>query len=297
MAYINNTKFKEIFKASKEGNEKAKEILQAIRKNGSQGDLDRLLEEFYKIPVAEEEQPMTEDVAEQEIPAEVVEDEGDVKGDVKTEVETTNEEPMEEATNEVKEQAEDISSILDKEFDGLVDENNLDEISFADYLGNKKRDGIRSKKNADYFKAYAPEAREAYMNNKIDSYKNKFNTRLKDIDRHYKDVDNAINTYSGNINTLLDDDVELDMGKVNDAYNDLTENEPIMHGFGRVWDEDDTNEVVNALKELISKYGKKNVISALNTLKNDNSNYRDYLTNQIDTEISRYSKNIEGLLK
>lgn len=294
MAYINNTKFKEIFKASKEGNEKAKEILQAIRKNGSQGDLDRLLEEFYNIPVVEKEEPIVEekkDIVEQDIPAEIIEDEGDVKGDVKTEVETKEE------SNETKEPAEDISSILDKEFDGLIDENNLDEISFADYLGNKKRDGIRSKKNADYFKAYDPEARETYMNNKIDSYKNKFNTRLKDIDRHYKDVDNAINTYSGNINTLLDDDVELDMAKVNDAYNDLTENEPIMHGFGRVWDEDDTNEVVNALKELISKYGKKNVISALNTLKNDNSNYRDYLTNQIDTEISRYSKNIEGLLK
>lgn len=294
MAYINNTKFKEIFKASKEGNEKAKEILQAIRKNGSQGDLDRLLEEFYKIPVVEKEEPIVEekkDIVEQDIPAEIIEDEGDVKGDVKTEIET-KEEP-----NETKEPAEDISSILDKEFDGLIDENNLDEISFTDYLGNKKRDGIRGKKNADYFKAYDPEARETYMNNKIDSYKNKFNTRLKDIDRHYKDVDNAINTYSGNINTLLDDDVELDMAKVNDAYNDLTENEPIMHGFGRVWDEDDTNEVVNALKELISKYGKKNVISALNTLKNDNSNYRDYLTNQIDTEISRYSKNIEGLLK
>lgn len=294
MAYINNTKFKEIFKASKEGNEKAKEILQAIRKNGSQGDLDRLLEEFYNIPVVEKEEPIVEekkDIVEQDIPAEIIEDEGDVKGDVKTEVET-KEEP-----NETKEPAEDISSILDKEFDGLIDENNLDEISFADYLGNKKKDGIRSKKNADYFKAYDPEARETYMNNKIDSYKNKFNTRLKDIDRHYKDVDNAINTYSGNINTLLDDDVELDMAKVNDAYNDLTENEPIMHGFGRVWDEDDTNEVVNALKELISKYGKKNVISVLNTLKNDNSNYRDYLTNQIDTEISRYSKNIEGLLK
>lgn len=294
MAYINNTKFKEIFKASKEGNEKAKEILQAIRKNGSQGDLDRLLEEFYNIPVVEKEEPIVEekkDIVEQDIPAEIIEDEDDVKGDVKTEVET-KEEP-----NETKEPAEDISSILDKEFDGLIDENNLDEISFADYLGNKKRDGIRGKKNADYFKAYDPEARETYMNNKIDSYKNKFNTRLKDIDRHYKDVDNAINTYSGNINTLLDDDVELDMSKVNDAYNDLTENEPIMHGFGRVWDEDDTNEVVNALKELISKYGKKNVISALNTLKNDNSNYRDYLTNQIDTEISRYSKNIEGLLK
>jgi hypothetical protein len=55
--------------------------------------------------------------------------------------------------------------------------------------------------------------------------------------------------------------------------------------------------MMEKLKGLIANYGKQNVMAALNTLNSDNNNYRDFLNNQIDTEISRYSKSLEGLLK
>lgn len=278
MAFLNNTKYKEIREAAKNGNEKALKILQAIRKNALQSDLDGLVDDYYKIDSAPIETPpqVEEEIIEEQPP--VVE-------------ETIVEEESPAPAPEIDDEA------LAKDFDGLIDDDEIDDISFADFLSNKKKDGIRSRKNADYFKAYSPEVRQAYMDNSINSYKNKFDNKLKDIDRNYRDMDNAITGYAKDIDLMLDDDIELNMDEAGKAYNDLVEDEGTMHGFSRSWDEADKISVEETLKGLIAKYGKKNVIAALNTLRNDNNGYRDYLNNRIDTSISGYSKKLENLLK
>jgi len=282
MAFLNNTKYKEIREAAKGGNEKALKILQAIRKNALQSDLDGLVDDYYKIDSTPIETPP-------QIEEEVIEEQPPVVEETITEEIPSEPEPT--SVQEIDDEA------LSKDFDGLIDDDELDDISFADFLSNKKKDGIRSRKNADYFKAYSPEVRQAYMDNSINSYKSKFNNKLKDIDRNYRDMDNAITGYAKDIDLMLDDDIELNMDEASKAYNDLVDDEGTMHGFSRSWDEEDRLSVEEALKGLIAKYGKKNVIAALNTLRNDNNGYRDYLNNRIDTSISGYSKKLENLLK
>ena len=96
---------------------------------------------------------------------------------------------------------------------------------------------------------------------------------------------------------MLDDDQSLDLSKADNAYRDLTENSSVMSSFGRHWDENDNNVVMEQLTQLIQQYGKQNVLAALNTLTSDTESYKNYLNNQIDSEITRYSKSIENLLK
>lgn len=283
MPFVNNRKLLEIREQAKNGNEKALMILQALRKKSAQEDLDRLVNDYYNV----------EDVVEQE--PELIESEGKAEIEQSLPPEELNPEVLNDA-NEVVE-VPDLTSILDKEMDGLLDENEIDDTPFSLYLSNKKRDALRSRKNTDYFKAYDPSGMENYLNAKIENYKGKFNNRLRDIDRRYNDMNTAITNYAKTISEMLDDGVELEVEKANSAYNDLTENENIMGSFGRHWDENDNNNVIENLKELISMYGKNNVIAALNTLNSDNNNYRDYLNNQVDTEIGRYSRSIEKLLK
>lgn len=283
MPFVNNRKLLEIREQAKNGNEKALMILQALRKKSAQEDLDRLVNDYYNV----------EEVVEQE--PDLIESEGKAEIEQSLPPEELNPEVLNDA-NEVVE-VPDLTSILDKEMDGLLDENEIDDTPFSLYLSNKKRDALRSRKNTDYFKAYDPSGMENYLNAKIENYKGKFNNRLRDIDRRYNDMNTAITNYAKTISEMLDDGVELEVEKANSAYNDLTENENIMGSFGRHWDENDNNNVIENLKELISMYGKNNVIAALNTLNSDNNNYRDYLNNQVDTEIGRYSRSIEKLLK
>ena len=60
MPFINNSKFKTINEAGRNGNEIAKKILQALRKGEKQEDIDNLVLEFYGInenkPVENEEE-------------------------------------------------------------------------------------------------------------------------------------------------------------------------------------------------------------------------------------------------
>ena len=278
MPFINNKKLLEIRESAKGGNEKALMILQAMRKMSPQEDLDRLVDDYYKV-----------DTVEPVIPQEPVEQESF----------NIPEELTPELMNETAEPGNvvDLTSTLDAEMDGLLDENELDDLSFGDFLGNKKRDGLRGRKNADYFKAYDPEGRANYMHNKIDAYKGKFDGRLRDIERRYNDMSKSIAGYTQGVNDMLDDNAELDMLSVNNAYDELTGNENAMRSFGRHWDENDNMSVMMELKALIEKYGKKNVMAVLNTLQSDNENYKKYLNNQVDTEIGRYSKSVENLLK
>ena len=278
MPFINNKKLVEIRESAKGGNEKALMILQAMRKMSPQEDLDRLVDDYYKV-----------DTVEPVIPQEPVEQESF----------NIPEELTPELMNETAEPGNvvDLTSTLDTEMDGLLDENELDDLSFGDFLSNKKRDGLRGRKNADYFKAYDPEGRANYMHNKIDAYKGKFDGRLRDIERRYNDMSKSIAGYTQGVNDMLDDNAELDMLSVNNAYDELTGNENAMRSFGRHWDENDNMSVMMELKALIEKYGKKNVMAVLNTLQSDNENYKKYLNNQVDTEIGRYSKSVENLLK
>ena len=278
MPFINNKKLLEIRESAKGGNEKALMILQAMRKMSPQEDLDRLVDDYYKV-----------DTVEPVIPQETVEQESF----------NIPEELTPELMNETAEPGNvvDLTSTLDTEMDGLLDENELDDLSFGDFLSNKKRDGLRGRKNADYFKAYDPEGRANYMHNKIDTYKGKFDGRLRDIERRYNDMSKSIAGYTQGVNDMLDDNAELDMLSVNNAYDELTGNENAMRSFGRHWDENDNMSVMMELKTLIEKYGKKNVMAVLNTLQSDNENYKKYLNNQVDTEIGRYSKSVENLLK
>lgn len=275
MAFIQNNKFREIRESAKAGNEKAMKIIQGLRNGVSQDDINNLVSDYYSLETPNE---VKEEIAtEQILPEEIV-------------PEPQIEQPQ---PNEVV----DWSSFLDEEMNDLLDENEIDNLSFNDFLKNKNRDMLRSRKNADYFKAYDFDGRQNYMNSKIDTYKNKFNNQFKNIDRNYRDMDKSINKYIENTNLELDDGKELDMPTVDTAYNVMTTNEDLMSGFGRSWDDADNQEVFAILREYIQTYGKNNVLAVLNTLKSDNANYRDFRTNQIDSEIGRYSKSIENLLK
>ena len=47
--FIPQNKFVEIRNAAKEGNKKAEMVLQAMRKSAPQEDIDRLVEDYYKV--------------------------------------------------------------------------------------------------------------------------------------------------------------------------------------------------------------------------------------------------------
>ena len=277
MAFLNNNKYRDIRDASKNGNEKAQIILQQLRGGAAQADLDRLVEEFYGAPV---------------IPQTIEETSTD--NDFGTQI--AESEPIVEPGNaDVLDF--DLEAILDGEMEGLIDENELEDLAFGDFLKNKARDGLRARKGSAYFKAYDPIGRGSYMAGKINGYKQKFDGRLKDIDRRFNDTNKALGLYLQHANETLDDNVELDMSQASKAYDDFTTDEGTMSSFGRHWDENDNGVVVAKIKELIATYGKQNVIAALNTLNSDNESYRSYMNNQVDSEVSRYSKSIENLLK
>lgn len=322
MAFLANNKFKEILNASRNGNEKAKMVIQAMRKGQSQDDVNRLADDYYDIsgesvtlPVETPSEPVTEpqnDIPEEEevVSTDDTEQVTDTDKDLfeptrelLDEPEIAPEEVVEteevadiEAEGETPE-AVDLTDVLNAETDGLFDEDEYTGISFYDFLKNKKSDANRALKNADYFKAFDVDGRGRYADGLVDAYRKKFDGNLRDIERGYDDNDRAIATYLQSTNDMLDDGVEFGMESATSAYNDLIDNESAMGAFGRYWDDNDSNEVITALRDLVKKYGKANVISALNVIKGDNEAHRDYLNNAIDTNISKYTKGVYGLLK
>lgn len=296
MAFINNKKFAEIRTAAKDGNEKALMILQAMRKLQPQADIDRLVEDYYAIPEEPQIQPVQGEnynVAEEQ-PKEEVLTVSDALDDVLSEDLSVNE------TADIPDLDGDVQSYslddITKDMDGLIDEDEIDDMSFADFLSDKKKNLKRAKKNADYFKMYNDDSRKQYSLNAVDKYKAKFGDLERDIDRRNKDTATALGRYEQSVAESLDDDIELNADNADKAYSDLTDDSGAMHAFGRYWDEDDKANVIEALKVLIGKYGKKNVLAAINTLKSDNENYKSYMHNRIDTEVGKYSKNLENLL-
>lgn len=282
MAYLKNNKFLEIREAAKNNNEKAAQIIQGLRKNFPQEEIDRMVDEYYAIPTQNDIELVEPEIAPAEeatpAPTPVVEEETIA--------------PVEEIPA-----IPDLTETLDGELEGIISETEVEDISFKDFLGNKRSDSLKARKNADYFKAFDQGGREKYLTDKTESYRGKFANRLGDIDRHYNDTNKALSLYSTNVNEMLDDDIELDTNVAAQAYDDFTDNETAMHSFGRHWDENDNNNVTTALAELVAKYGKKNVQAALNVLMGDNEGYKSYRSNQIDSEIGRYQKSLENLLK
>lgn len=286
MAFLKNNQLREIRTAANDGNEKAKMVLQAFRK-GNQEDVDRLVGDYYSIP----QQNMND------VPVQTELQENPMENTPET-VETPIQAGMEEVNvAESIPEIEDLTDVLDKETDGLFDENEIDSIDFSKYLSNKRRDGIRAKKNSEYFSAFNPESRANYVAKKKDDYKAKFGDSLHDIDRQFQDYDKSIDRYAQGVNDLLDDEQEVDISITGNAYDDIMDNNGIMHSFGRHWDDEDTNHVIEDLKGLVAQYGKKNVLAALNILKTDNANFRDYKLGQINEEVERYNKSLDKILK
>ena len=252
--------------------------MQALEKNDAQDVIDGLIEDYYRVPAVEpvqEEVQGTEPVLEEE---------------------SVQEEMVPEQSSQVV-PTMDISADLDREMEGLLDENEIPDYSFSDFLKDKQRDNLRATKNNAFFGAFDMNGRQDYLNKKIDEYTKKFDGNRKDIARLQNDMNKAIDGYTQNVSTLLDDDVELDMNATNEAYKNLTGNQEAMKSFSRFWDEDDNNNMMNTLRALVLQYGKKNVLAVLNQLKTDSDNYSKYRNSQIDTETGRYSKSIKDLLQ
>lgn len=255
-----------------------------MRKMQPQADIDRLVEDYYAIPApAVEETPETPAVADNlslddasVVDSVISSDIADSDGDVTT----------------ITYNLDDIT----KDMDGLIDEDEVEDMSFSDFLADKKRNMMRARKNADYFKMYDNDSRSKYATDAVAKYKAKFGDLERDIDRRNKDTMTALGMYEQSVGDELDDEVELSADNADKAYSDLIDNSGAMHSFGRYWDEEDKANVITELKALIGKYGKKNVLAAINTLKSDNENYKSYMHNKIDTEVGKYSKNLENLL-
>ena len=284
MAFINNKKFAEIRNAAKNGDEKALKVLQAMRKMQPQADIDRLVEDYYAIPApAVEETPETPTVTD------------DLSLDDASVVDSVMSSDIADSDGDVTTITYNLDDIT-KDMDGLIDEDEVEDMSFSDFLADKKRNMMRARKNADYFKMYDNDSRSKYAADAVAKYKAKFGDLERDIDRRNKDTMTALGMYEQSVGDELDDEVELNADNADKAYSDLIDNSGAMHSFGRYWDEEDKANVVTELKALIGKYGKKNVLAAINTLKSDNENYKSYMHNKIDTEVGKYSKNLENLL-
>ena len=319
MPFLNNTKLQEIRSASRGGNEKAAMVLQALRKGANQADLDRLVDDYYGINATDaventanvelenpiQSGPDTSDLVEEEKPMGEPIHTTPYKKDEPIQEEPAQEEVVETKVEEQNPPLNDLGQENDFDFEYRLDgdlkdillENKLDDVDFPKFLKNKANDAIKMQRNADYFKAYDPVKREKYMNEKIQKYGDSFGGQRRNNERKYNDMVKSLSIYQQNVNDMLDDDKELDMSQMNSAYKDFTGDENTMSSFGRHWDEMDNENVKNVLNALVKQYGKKNIIGMLNTLSSDATNYKSFLDNQIDTEVNRYSKDIEKLLK
>lgn len=190
-----------------------------------------------------------------------------------------------------------FSELLDKETDGLFDENEIPQMDFSQYLENKHRDGVRARRNADYFKAFSPEDRHQYVDTKKKTYTDKFGDSLHDIDRTHSDyVKSLENLYDDINNGMEEDEKELSPEMSSGAYDEITSNKATMRVLNRYWDSNDMGEVSSFLNGLIQKYGKQNVLSAMGLLKQDVDSYSEFRKKQIQDEIDRYGNTIEKTL-
>lgn len=283
---LNNKQFMQIRAAAKRGDEKALAIMDKFVHNGSDDDIGRMCHDYFcpsESPVSDvdDQTPDPEGMA------------------AVAQNEATNDAPSAAGPDAGPAPIEpaDISGDLDKELEGLIDEDEVKDSTFDDFLKKKHRDAVRAKKNRDYFSAFDPLGKASYLENKKSAYSDSFNTRRSDIDRAFRDMDRALSMYSQSVSDLPGDSMQLSPEGTDGAYGAIVESGQGSHAFGRSWDPDDMAVVTDVLKGLVAQYGKKNVLAALNVIKGDNSAFRDYRSSQIDTAVGDYGKALDKLLK
>lgn len=300
--FINYRKLKELQEASKAGNEKAKVIIDKYMEEKPDMDsIDRLLEDYYssapietleKVETRVEVEPEP-DVIEPESTPETIEQDAEIQGEeaIGEQIDPLADGSMPEAV------VVDISADLDRELDGLIDADEIDDHSFRDYLGTKRKNAMRAKKDASYFKAFDQAGREDYLARKKDEYAHGFDGKLRDSDRAFDDINSALDGYGNMVTDLPDDELDIDVNVAGQAYDEFTGDDSVMGAFGRSWDEADNGLVKDALSKLVAKFGKKNVMAALNTIREDNRAWHDESRGRIESSISKYGKSLDSLLK
>ena len=301
--FINYRKLRELQEAARNGNEKAKVIIDKYMDDSPDMDsIDRLLDDYYGNAGIDTLASTTQSVDEVNDAISERMEEPNEEIDVEGIEELGEQEPIEEDVQAIPEQQIqgqpiDISADLDRELDGLIDDNEFDDLSFGDFLSNKRKDANKAKKNAEYFKAYDQGGRESYLSSKKDEYGHSFDGRRRQNERGFNDINGALDIYSQMVTDMPDDDAEIDVSVASKAYDDFTGNEANMGAFGRSWDDSDKELIKTSLIALVQQYGKKNVTAVLNTLRDDCSAWRKFNDGKIDNAVSNYGKALDALLK
>lgn len=279
--FIPYRKLSELRKAASAGDAKARNIVDRyMDRNADMETTSRLMDDYYGVSSSSKKKE-----EEKEITTPVKEVEKKTVDIVPTEKE---EKPSVD---------EDDFSDLSKELDGLVDLPSIEPTSFREYVSSKEKSGRAAKKDANYFKAFDPERRKAFLEKSKRDFSDSLNGKRRDLERSYGDISSALDIYGQYVSDMPEDDVELDISSSSKAYGDLVDNDNAMSSFGRGWDEKDLSEMKGELSELVSKYGKKNVVAMLNSLREDGNSWRDYGNSAIDSAVSNYGKSLDKLLK
>lgn len=261
MPYINRKTWTKILEARKGGDADASKIYDKFfDKDCRQDELNRLLDDYKGLtPKPDKEEP----------------------------------EPDKEEPKTVEVEAIDISPDLDRELEGLIDDDVIDDDDFETFLKKKKGAKNRAKKNAGYFAAFDPEGRKSYYAKKTDEKSHQYDDRRRDIERAFNDMGSALGKYIQSVKDQPDDDVEYGSDGTDGAYDGII---GIGRSFGRGWDEQDVSQVKATLKDLVSKYGKKNVLAALNLMADDNLAYRNGKISSIDKAVKKYGDALKELI-
>lgn len=280
MAYIKNGVYLKIAELAKNGDERAKALLDHYMRKDykDQEDLDRMVGNIFNPePEIQEPAAQEQEEVEDESPAQTVEVEEGVVED-----------PTVVAAS---------FDVIDGDMDGLIDKTEIEDITFSDFLSNKKRDAERARKNHDYFLMYDADARNDYLTRSEEDYSKSFDALRGDIDRSHRDMEKALSDYALSVGDLADDGRDISDSDTSSAYDGIIDHWKDNHSFGRSWDEEDKKDVLEILNALVEKYGRKNVLGALNILKGDNDAYKAFRTGKIDSAIDSYSKSLEKILK
>lgn len=327
MNFIQPKKLKALMEAAGAGDVDAKRIVDKYMENDPDMDaIERMMGEYYGLPHEEApveqvkenlEEDVHEDVAsgaEEQLTMEELQSlnpsapiEQPKVEDVQVEVENAEptvsvEEAMQgdsgaETLPSEQMPEEESFDDIEREMDGLIDDDEFDDESFDDFLKKKKINANRALKGADFFKSFDEGHRGRFSQNKKEAYARSFDGRMGKIDRKARDNANAISSYLTRVSDYPEDEFELNQESINGAYGGIVDNDIAMGAFGRSWDENDETVMTDILSNLVSKFGKKNVIAALNVMSDDNTAWSDNARERIKTSIERYGKSLDSLLK
>jgi len=288
--FIKFKTLEELRKSAKDGNELAKNIIDKYMDDKPDMEsIARLLNEYYgQEPIPEEPLPQGEEGEKM--------DEAIIEASADEIEEPVPQEPAREPNAE-QPIVEHETIDFDKELDGLIDDEEVSIVGFTDFLNNKKRDGLRSHKGNEYFKAFDKGARDEYSAKKKDEYSHKYDDLMRQSQRAHDDIASSLDAYNEFIVDMPDDGIEPDVDKARKAYDELLSNSSAMSAFGRHWDEDDVHSVRIALESLVQAFGKRNVTMVLNTIRDDNENLMHHNEGRIKHAIDAYCGKLDSLLK